>query len=66
MAYISEFTNDVRHIHGEHNLFVNALPRIEINNLHKFQEGLNYNEIPHAQLEDQLILKLLEILRIQI
>ena len=37
MSYISEFTNDVRHIKGEQNLVADALSRIEINNLCKIQ-----------------------------
>ena len=45
MSYISEFTNDVRHLHGNQNVAANALSRVEINNVKFFQEGLNYNEI---------------------
>ena len=60
MAYISEFTSDVRHIHGDQNIVADALSRIEINNIQVFQEGLNFNKIARAQLDDQFILELLD------
>ena len=53
--YISEFTNDVRHIQGKQNLIADALSRIEINKLSIFQEGLDFKEIAEAQENDDFI-----------
>ena len=41
MSYISEFTNDVRHLHGDQNVVADALSRVEINNLKFFLEVVN-------------------------
>ena len=30
MSYISEFTNDVRHLHGDQNVVADALSRVAI------------------------------------
>ena len=60
MSYISEFTNDVRHIQGEQNLVADALSRIEINNLYIFQKGLDFKEIAEVQENDDFIQSLLE------
>ena len=60
MSYISEFTNDVRHLHGDQNVVADALSRVEINNVKCFQEGLNYNEIAKAQQIYALIKSLIE------
>ena len=60
MSYISEFTNDVRHLHGDQNVVADALSRVEINNVKFFQEGLNYNEIAIAQQDDAFIKSLIE------
>ena len=55
MSYISEFTNDVRHIQGEQNLVADALSRIEINNLCIFQESLDFKKVADAQENDDFI-----------
>ena len=60
MSYISEFTNDVRHLHGDQNVVANALSRVEINNVKFFQEGLNYTEIAKAQQDDAFTKSLIE------
>ena len=60
MSYISEFTNDVRHLRGDQNVVADALSRVEINNVKFFQEGLNYNEIAKAQQDDAFIKSLIE------
>ena len=60
MSYISEFTNDVRHLHGDQNVVADALSRVEINNVKFFQEGLNYNVISKAQQDDAFIKYLIE------
>ena len=60
LSYISEFTSDVRHIRGDNNLVADALSRIQINNLHIFQEGLDYHEIAKAQPDDNFITSLLD------
>ena len=60
MSCISEFTNDVRHLHGDQNVVADALSRVEINNVKFFQEGLNYNEIAKAQQDDAFIKSLIE------
>ena len=59
MSYISGFTNDIRHLHGDQNVVANALSRVEINDVKFFQEGLNYNEIAKAQ-QDTFIKSLIE------
>ena len=59
-SYISEFTNDVRHLHGDQNVMADALSRVEINNVKFFQQGLNYNEIAKAQQDGVFIKFLIE------
>ena len=60
MRYISEFTNNVRHLHYDQNVVADALSRVEINKVKFFQEGLNYNEIAKAQRDDVFIKSLIE------
>ena len=60
MGCISEFPNDLRHLHGDQNVVANALSRVEINNVKFFQEDLNYNEIAKAQQDDVFIKSLIE------
>ena len=59
LSFISEFTNDVRHVQGNQNVVADTLSRLEINNLVFSQDALDYSEIAKAQQEDEYIKKLL-------
>ena len=49
LAYISEFTTDIRHIQGKENHVADALSRITINALH---EGIDYTAMAECQRTD--------------
>ena len=52
LAYISEFTTDVRHIAGKDNCVADALSRIEINNV-TTQLGVDYMAMASDQKKDE-------------
>ena len=60
LSFISEFTDDLQHVHGKDNMVADTLSRIEINNILFTQKNLDYAEIARAQRDDVFIQKLLK------
>ena len=48
-SYIAEYTNDIRHVVGSLNFTVDALSRIQTNNVEYFQNGLHYEQMASGQ-----------------
>ena len=49
LAYISEFTTDIRHVQGKHNHVADALSRAAVESIH---EGIDYEAIAASQATD--------------
>ena len=60
LSFISEFTDDLQHVHGKDNMVADTLSRIEINNILFTQKNLDYAEMARAQRDDVFIRKLLK------
>ena len=62
LAYINEFTTDVRHLPGTSNILVVAdtLSRQEINTIFKHSISIDYENLAKAQLKDEELLDFLE------
>ena len=60
LAYISEFTTDVRHLPGTSNIVDDTLSRQEINAIFKHSISIDYESLAKAQLKDEELLNFLE------
>ena len=61
MAYIAEFTTDIRHIQGKNNTAADALSRLQVNAASSSTSSLDYDKLANAPAEDPEILKYIYI-----
>ena len=52
LAYITEFTTDIRHIQGKDNTAADALSRLQVNAASSSPSSLDYDKLANAQAED--------------
>ena len=60
LAYIAEFTTDIRHIQGKNNTAADALSRLQINAASTSTSSLDYDKLANAQAEDPEIQEILQ------
>ena len=60
MAYITEFTTDIRHIQGKDNTAADALSRLQVNAANSSTSSLDYDKLADAQAEDPEIQEILQ------
>ena len=60
LAYITEFTTDIRHIQGKDNTAADALSRLQVNAANSSTSSLDYDKLADAQAEDPEIQEILQ------
>ena len=62
LEFISQFTSDVRNVHGIDNPVADALSRLDIQAIHHLPSAINFQNIAEAQQADAELQKLLHFL----